>query len=151
MYTCPITMGMMSVSYSGDGADWLEPVFRARLMAKLRDRRPGVTDGEILEWIDSTLEFLSWCAMPETPPLGPCAEVDLVWHEMILFTSSYRDLCRRFGVAFIDHEPIEDHQPDSPSAAKTLSCVRALGIEPRDPTIWSSTRHSRCCGGHVLA
>ena len=38
-------------------------------------------------------------------PVVPSHTVDMVWHEMIVFTRWYKDFCTFLGVDFIHHDP----------------------------------------------
>jgi hypothetical protein len=143
----PVSLTLIMVSAPAR----LQPEYESKLVARLQTRYPYESLLEVRRHVDATLQFLEWCTLDGAPPLGPCPEVDRVWHEMLMFTADYRGLCRALGVQFIDHEPIEAPNDQSPSAARTLEFVRTRGIEPRHRDLWSYTGAAKCCGGHIAA
>lgn len=125
--------------------------FEHKLTNRLAMVHPGTSRGELRRHVEATVEFLSWCTIADAPPLAPCPAVDVVWHEMIMFTADYRALCRQIGAGFIDHEPIEHPDPKGPSALRTLAFARRHGRVPRHPDLWAYSGAAKCCGGHVAA
>ncbi len=90
--------------------------------------------------------------------VAPSSQVDLAWHEMMMFTKFYRKMCEDFGGGFIHHEPtppdesLEDYIAEGPDLfdyakgstkvgeTETYSLTKAnyekiIGEKP-DPQYW---------------
>jgi hypothetical protein len=81
------------------------------------------------------LKFLSLAAAEETQSLTPSRRVDLVWHELILFTRLYQNLCTTHFGRFIHHEPAETHVSCTNQYHATLDAY-AQRFGPLDPLWW---------------
>lgn len=138
---------MYGSSLAGNRAPELPSGFAEKLEARLGTTLPDCGPAERQRRIAAALEFLSCCARPGAPALAPSPAVDAVWHEMIMFTAEYRELCHKMGVAFIDHEPL-GAEADGPTVSATVSFMRECGFQP-SADLWNTTEPANCCSGHV--
>jgi hypothetical protein len=126
----------------------ISPRFAAKLMGRLGETLPDCGRDERERRVQGALEFLHCCARPGAPSLAPSPAIDEVWHEMIIFTADYRELCHSMDVAFIDHEPLDGTEPNAPTVAATVTFMKRCGLDP-SPDLWDSTATPRCCSGHI--
>lgn len=54
--------------------------------------------------LEETKKFLYCCSISKNA-LSPALEIDLMWHQFILFTKDYRNFCYNILGKFIDHHP----------------------------------------------
>lgn len=64
----------------------------------------GLSPGQSREALVEVIKFLSLCALSERT-LTPSKIVDDIWHELILFTRTYHDMCYQYFGKFIHHQP----------------------------------------------
>ena len=76
------------------------------LAGKIR-RAVFCSPDQVAEGLEETLKFLSLAAESQDS-CTPSRRVDLVWHELILFTRLYEAYCHREFGKFIHHEPAAD-------------------------------------------
>lgn len=126
----------------------LSPDFAGKLDTRLRTALPECSIAERQRRVAAALDFLQCCTRPGAPSLAPSPAIDAVWHEMIMFTADYRELCHSMGVAFIDHEPLDGTEPDAPTVSATVSFMKECGLKP-SADLWSTTEAPKCCSGHV--
>lgn len=67
--------------------------------------------------------------------LTPSFIVDLVWHELILFTAFYRDFCESRYDRFIHHHPDDDEAKNQSQYSKTLKLYAIRYGQPH-PDFW---------------
>ena len=80
--------------------------------------------------IVEALKFMSLAASSSGRPLTPSHRVDLAWHELILFTAAYQNLCdQQFG-KFIHHHPGGNRLDHQKQFADTLTAYRETFGEP---------------------
>jgi hypothetical protein len=77
------------------------------------------------------IKFMWLAADTEDGPLTPSHRVDLAWHELILFTRAYQQLCEdQFG-KFIHHQPADPDEVNHQPLAKTVNRYqRMFGVPP---------------------
>jgi hypothetical protein len=68
--------------------------------------KEGLPEKEATELFKDTLRFLYLCGTTEEA-IVPTSQIDVGWHNFILFTKDYRDFCTVFFNRFIDHVPID--------------------------------------------
>ncbi len=125
--------------------------FADKLRWRLAEVRPDCGVAEHERRISATLDFLAACAIPGAPSLAPSPAIDQVWHEMIMHTADYRELCLGLGVAFIDHEPAGPHSSAMPSVEDTVTFMRSRGIATDNAEdLWQSDGATKCCGHRVV-
>ena len=61
--------------------------------------------------------FLTICSKD---PVVPSYNVDMVWHEMIVFTRWYADFCDFLGSDYIHHDPEKPQKPPKKSWWKKI-------------------------------
>ena len=86
--------------------------------------------------LTEALRFVALAAASDVP-LTPSTRVDAAWHELVLCTRAYADLCASFG-RFVHHEP----GPPSPvHAAQLRETLRRyhLAYGTPDPAWWGET------------
>lgn len=89
---------------------------------------------QVAEGLEETLKFLSLAA-GSSESCTPSRRVDLVWHELILFTRLYEAYCHREFGKFIHHEPAADSaQSFRQPYLRTLEAYQARFGEP--PAAW---------------
>ena len=65
----------------------------------------------ILDLTSETSKFLVCKSLYPKRYILPSRQVDLVWHQLILHTELYRNLCTRHFGRFIDHRPLNTNPP----------------------------------------
>ena len=76
------------------------------------------------------VKFLTLVADNHDGSLTPSHRVDLVWHEMILFTRAYTDFCFEQFQRFIHHQPSEDTPSNRRQFKRTLSAYQSRFGDP---------------------
>jgi len=79
--------------------DYQHPELVKRLVRKL-----NIKPEEAEALFSALKDFLRWCATTRGPHT-PTPEVDIAWHEFILFTRDYADFCARYAGRFLHHQP----------------------------------------------
>jgi len=92
------------------------------------------------------LRFLNLVANHRAGMLTPSHRVDLAWHEFILCTKAYREVCdKRFG-RYIDHHPGGPQAVNRQQFQTTLRCYRQTYGAP-DPRFWGASHDlDSACG-----
>lgn len=88
----------------------LSPAFRERLKQRVLSAQSGMTDAEY-EWklVELKRYFLMSAVLRKLPMFSPA--VDVIWHEMLMFTLDYQRFCERFAGVFLHHAPHAAPQP----------------------------------------
>lgn len=110
-------------------------------MATMQDK---AADPNVQNVIDETLKFL-FTSAKTNKSLAACMLVDVVWHEMILDTAFYRELClRRFGGYVLHHKPNFVNDPSKKVAhlVSTQRVMSEVGMKA-DEKVWAT---SAACG-----
>ena len=82
----------------------LDEHYKNMVKSRIIGRSHEVLDRQITE----CLKYLAIVSMTTGRRIPVTPAVDDVWHELILQTRSYRELCRTFpGAKFLDHESID--------------------------------------------
>lgn len=93
------------------------------------------------------LRFLYLVANHDAGMLTPSHRVDLAWHEFILCTRVYRDICNSLFGRYIDHHPGGSKESNLRQYQATLRFYQATYGLP-DPAFWSSAQYTdSSCGG----
>ena len=93
------------------------------------------------------MRFLWLVANKNSPGmLTPSHRVDLVWHEMILFTRSYAQLCETEFGRFIHHQPGGTSQSNRRQFEETLNAYSAAFGEPPESFWGCSAQGESACG-----
>lgn len=53
------------------------------------------------------LKYLWLCMQPGNGGISPAPEVDIVWHNFILYTKDYTEFCNEYAGEFIHHSPFK--------------------------------------------
>ena len=102
----------------------LETKIRRALLCNAPDARRAVIE---------VLRFMTLASNPTQGQLTPSHRVDLAWHELILFTRTYHQLCHSMFGMFIHHQPGGTQQENQLQFSKTLEVyANAFGPPPRD-------------------
>jgi hypothetical protein len=78
--------------------------------------------------------------------LAPPLEVDWGWHEMILDTRVYPDVCARVAGRFLHHRPADGLEDGGAAIQRTAALMRASGL-PADTDLYDprgSGCHNAC-------
>jgi len=135
-------------------ADWLladQPELRKKVCRALLCR-PDEARQAMIE----TVKFMWLAAGSSTGRLVPAHRVDLAWHELILFTRTYHQLCDKYFGKFVHHQPEgifqEGGQEGDQRFSATLSRYRQVfGSPPVDfwgtcETKFKSESNTSTCG-----
>ena len=103
--------------------------------------RRGMARHEAEEVMNEALGFVWTAATYPNEVLAPSAMVDHGWDLLVTHTRTYRELCRRLGVDFIDHDPMDgigfvDDARAAVVVERTVALMGAIG--PVNRTLWSS-------------
>ena len=79
------------------------------------------------------LSLIDWSGEKLTPP----RELDLAWHELILFTQAYASLCTRLFSRFIHHRPGGTDEENGRQLRATLKLYH-LSFGRPDPRFWGN-------------
>ncbi len=119
------------------------------LLAKVR-RALMASDAEAFRGVVEAVKFLWLVSSDRTQSWTPSHRVDLVWHEMILFTRAYeRFCCDKFG-AFVHHQPSDDHAGNKQAFAMTVAAYRTWFGEP-DDAFWGNRNSALAACGNCDA
>lgn len=122
------------------GRTLVDPEFFDRLARRVATEHDGVSREFAERIADQTLAFVGAAAVNDGPPLRPGRLVNLGWHEFLLFTREYDEVCRSLG-RFVHHVP------DAPAGlvravgaadelARTAAAIDAAGYVV-DPDLWA--------------
>jgi hypothetical protein len=93
------------------------------LLNKIRLNTSLDTEAKAVEGLNETLRFLHLCSVADSS-LTPSEVVDMIWHELILFTRTYYLFCNsKFG-EFVHHQPSNDHTNVINQYKKTLTLYK---------------------------
>jgi hypothetical protein len=84
----------------------LDPSFIDHVRQRIIQKKPGV-DKNKYSWmlLEVKRYFILFTIFKNVKMYSQ--EVDLIWHEMLLFTQDYQDFCKRFADRFIHHQPLK--------------------------------------------
>jgi len=88
-----------------------------------------------------TIKFMWLAAETDDGPLTPAHRVDLAWHELILFTRAYQQLCQEQFGKFVHHQPAgHDEEHHKPLAKTLVHYKKMFGAAPDDfwGTYWTA-------------
>ena len=91
------------------------------------------------------LRFLFLVKHYDLGQLTPSRRVDLIWHELILFTKMYREVCHEFLGKFVDHHPGGSVEKNRRQYQETLRCYRLKFGTPL-ATYWGREKVPADCG-----
>jgi len=100
---------------------------------------------EVPTALREVLRFLFLVAHHDTGGLTPSRRVDLVWHEFILCTQAYREVCHSQFGRFIDHHPGGSAELNRRRYQTTLRCYERTFGSP-DPAYWGDNHVDPDCG-----
>lgn len=78
-----------------------------------------ISNEEVPNCFSEVLRFL-WLIGTFNRPLTPSLQVDLAWHEFILFTRLYHGFCEQHFSRFIHHSPGGDPKVNALNFEKTI-------------------------------
>ncbi|WP_026421423.1 hypothetical protein [Actinokineospora inagensis] len=126
----------MIAAVSSRGRDLVDPEMFQRVSARVAAADPQVA--ELAERIvDQALAFLAAAARQPGAGLVPSALVDLGWHQLILDTHLYTELCQRLGGQFLHHVPDDTPPARSGAVSRSIEAIAAAGYLI-DKQVWSS-------------
>lgn len=108
------------------------------LLNKLR-RALLASDAEATRGVVEAIKFLWMVAADRSRGWTPSHRVDLVWHEMILFTRSYDRFCSECLDGFVHHQPSDHHVENQRAFESTLATYQHWYGEP-DELFWGNRR-----------
>lgn len=115
----------------------LNQKIRRALMCNAEDARRAMAEA---------IKFVWLAASNEDGKLTPSHRVDLVWHELILFTRAYHELCAQQFGKFVHHQPGGIGHENRQQFVKTLRLYQeAFGTPPQD--FWGSHQESTAACG----
>lgn len=95
--------------------------------------------------VEEALKFMHLVASSPSGSLTPSHRVDLVWHELILFTRSYARFCEQQFGRFIHHQPSSEHEKNAGQFQETLRRYEmTFGVPPE--SFWASGGSRSACG-----
>jgi hypothetical protein len=104
------------------------------LLGKVR-RGLMASDAEAKRGIEEAIKFLWLVAADRSHGWTPSHRIDLVWHEMILFTRGYERFCRECLGGFVHHQPSDNHVENRRAFESTLIAYRNWFGDP-DELFW---------------
>lgn len=110
-----------------------KPILAAKLEAAC-----GVTGPDVEALLIEVLRFVNLAAHARAQlgtSLTPSVMIDDAWHELILCTREYRDLCTQQFGRFVDHDPGGDDELNRSRFRATLQ-LYALSFGNPDPRWW---------------
>ncbi|MGW5052368.1 glycine-rich domain-containing protein [Actinokineospora sp. NPDC004072] len=125
------------------GRDLLDPSTFAAVAARLAEDHPEMAE-RAAQIVDQALAFLTAAATVPEGGLRPSPLVDLGWHQLILDTRLYADLCDRLAGQFLHHVPDDGSGEGGASTgevARTVEAIRAAGYVV-DMELWP--RAAKC-------
>ena len=115
-------------------------ILAEKIMATLACCRQDATRA-----LREVLRFLFLVSRSDTGRLTPSHRVDLAWHEFILCTKAYREVCDEHFGRYIDHHPGGSRQRNRRQYKDTLiRYLNAFGSPDRD--FWSEYDLDANCG-----
>lgn len=95
--------------------------------------------------LDAACHFMTLAAQFPGHEFVPSQEVDLAWHEFILFTRPYTAYCRLLNRPYIHHVPVDelDVLPPKGGALRTKRFMEERGIV-FDPVAWAMPENADC-------
>jgi len=115
------------------------------LLNKVR-RALLASDAEAARGSVEAVKFLWMVAAHRSQGWTPAHRVDLVWHEMILFTRSYDRFCSERLGGFVHHQPSDHHVGNQRAFESTLATYQQWFGEP-DKVFWGHRRTAlAACG-----
>lgn len=112
--------------------------FHEAIRKRVHDRRPTLSERDMDLVLLALRDYFHICARAGRRLVSmPSQVVDDAWHEMILFTRSYQEFCRKAFGRFLHHTPAEamkrpTRAQEGIRRAWRLACARE-GIDPRVP------------------
>ena len=104
------------------------------------------SDEEAVRGVVETVKFLWLVSSDRQRGWTPAHRVDLVWHELILFTRGYEAFCRECLGGFVHHQPSDNHAENQLAFESTLIAYRTWFGEP-DERFWGNRRTAvAACG-----
>ena len=94
----------------------------------------GLADGQVATMLREVLRFLHLIQSTDGP-LTPPLQLDLAWHELILFTRVYASVCDSLFGGFIHHSPGGSEHENRFQLRRTLK-LYALTFGTPDPIYW---------------
>ena len=102
--------------------------------------------------IIEAIKFIWLAAESSSGRLTPAHRVDLAWHELILFTRTYQQLCDKHFGKFVHHQPEGIGQENKQPFSTTVTRYREVfGVPPQDfwgtwddPKTKASSKTSDC-------
>jgi hypothetical protein len=121
------------------GRDLVDDTLFDRVATKVATERSDLAD-RAERIVDQALAFVATAAEYPGRSLAPSPQVDEGWHQLILHTEAYADLCNRLG-RFVHHVPddtLSTLLPDSASSgsvARTINAIEQAGFVV-DSELW---------------
>lgn len=130
---------------SGDvnASEVLGARYTDRVTARLRAANPDLGPEQISARITEATRFLALCVRYPARTLSPSPDVDMAWHEMLLFTAEYQQLCRRLGVDFVHHEPAVGSEVANFSVGATIDLMQRERVA-YDRDLWDAAAVADC-------
>lgn len=119
---------------------WENEILSEKIMAALACCREDATKA-----LREVLRFLFLVARRDAGRLTPSHRVDLAWHEFILCTKAYREVCDKLFGRYIDHHPGGSHELNRRQYQETLRCYERTFGSP-DPGYWGDKNADLDCG-----
>lgn len=95
--------------------------------------------------LEEVIKFLYLCSQ-NSLQLVPSKDVDIAWHEFILFTRAYQRFCEQHIGQFIHHQPSNDEQSNDSGYHRTLTSYQHIFGQP-DNRYWPCSENpSSQCG-----
>jgi S-adenosylmethionine decarboxylase len=108
----------------------------------------GVVETNAREGLIEAIKFLLLCGST-SETLTPSSMIDNIWHELVLFTRTYSDICHRHVGHFIHHQPSNDKAKESNQYQHTLMLYRERFGAP-SKHYWNESNVFQCgtCENH---
>ncbi len=110
------------------------------------------SEQEVIQGVVEALKFIWLVAhkdsdgTPKPAVLTPAHRVDLVWHEMILFTRRYEKFCQSEFGQFIHHQPGGSAATNRQQFQRTISAYRKHFGSPPDAFWGTNNAAESACG-----
>jgi hypothetical protein len=130
-----------------DAHDVADALFAEEPLIETKIRRTLLCDSrEARRALIEVVRFMSLVADKTGEPLTPSHRVDLAWHELILFTRTYEQLCHASFGKFVHHQPGGTLQVNRSQFLKTLQVYEnVFGPPPKE--FWgASDELTATCG-----
>ena len=105
----------------------------------------GCRREDVTQALREVLRFLFLVAHRDAGWLTPSHRVDLAWHEFILCTKAYREVCETHFGKYIDHHPGGSDELNRRRYQETLRCYERTFGSP-DPAYWGDRTADLDCG-----